>query len=224
MKMQISPSLLAADFARLDRQLDAVAKGGADMLHLDVMDGVFVPNISFGMPVIASLRRVTDLFFDVHIMIVEPQRYVEALAKAGADGITFHVEAAEDPGAVIDLIHRQGIKAGITLSPDTPAQAILPYLDRVELALVMTVKPGVGGQSFREDMMPKLEAIADRARRLGREDLILQVDGGIDERTAPLCAARGANCFVAGSAVFGTEELGGAISAIRQAAQQAAKP
>ena len=224
MHYKLAPSILAADFCNLGSQVSTVARAGAEYIHLDVMDGVFVPNISFGMPVIASLRRVTDLFFDVHIMIVEPQRYVEALAKAGADCITFHVEAAEDPGAVIDLIHRQGIKAGITLSPDTPAQAILPYLDRVELALVMTVKPGFGGQSFREDMMPKLEAIADHARRLGREDLILQVDGGIDERTAPLCAARGANCFVAGSAVFGKEDLGGAISAIRQAAQQAAKP
>ena len=219
MRIQISPSLLAADFARLGQEVEAVARGGADMLHLDVMDGVFVPNISFGMPVIASLRKATDLFFDVHIMITHPERYIRDLAAAGADLVTFHVEAAGDPVSVIEEIHRCGMKAGVTLRPDTPAAAVLPLLPRVELVLVMTVEPGFGGQAFRPEMMPKVEEIAVFAKGHGLGELIIQVDGGIGADTAALCAAHGANCFVAGSSIFGARDKAGAIAAIRTAAQ-----
>ena len=216
-EIKIAPSLLAADFSRLAEEVRAVRDGGADMLHLDVMDGVFVPNISLGMPVIASLRGVSDLFFDVHIMITEPQRHIEALAAAGADCITFHVEAARDPAALIRQVHALGLRAGITLRPGTPVSAILPFLDQVELALVMTVEPGFGGQKFMPDMLPKVRTIRERADALGRDDLIVQVDGGVGAGNAALCAESGANCLVAGSAVFGKPDYGTAIRAIRAA-------
>lgn len=217
MEMKISPSLLAADFARLGEELKEIEAAGADMLHLDVMDGVFVPNISFGMPVIASLRKVSRLFFDVHIMIVDPVRYIDGLAKAGADGITFHVEAAEDVGAVIQRIKDRGLKAGLTLRPGTPVEEVLPWLPRLDLLLVMTVEPGFGGQSFMAGMMDKVSAVRREARRLGREDLLIQVDGGVDRDTAAACGRAGANCLVAGSAIFGKADYAAQIAAIRAA-------
>lgn len=217
MEMKISPSLLAADFARLGEELKEIEAAGADMLHLDVMDGVFVPNISFGMPVIASLRKVSRLFFDVHIMIVDPIRYIDSLAKAGADGITFHVEAAEDVGAVIERIKSHDLKAGLTLRPGTPVEEVLPWLPRLDLLLVMTVEPGFGGQSFMAGMMDKVSAVRREARRLGREDLLIQVDGGVDRDTAAACGRAGANCLVAGSAIFGKADYAAQVAAIRAA-------
>lgn len=214
----ISPSLLAADFSRLGQELEDIKKGGADMLHLDVMDGHFVPNISFGMPVIAALRAASDLLFDVHIMISQPQKYLTELAKAGADIITFHLEAEGDPGETIHAIHKLGKRAGICLKPGTPAALVLPYLHRLELVLVMTVEPGFGGQSFMTDMMPKLAEIATAAQRQGLHDLMIQVDGGIGWATIGQCAQNGANSFVAGSAIFGKGDYGTQIATLRSLA------
>lgn len=213
----ISPSLLAADFSDLGNELRKIKEAGADMLHLDVMDGHLVPNISFGMPVIAALRKVSDLFFDVHIMISEPQRYLPDLIRAGADLITFHIEANGDPAKTIEQIHEHGIKAGISLSPDTPVEAVLPYLGQADLVLVMTVVPGFGGQSFRRDMMPKLRTISDYIRE-NKLSTIVQVDGGIARDTIAECAQNGANSFVAGSAIFGKADYTAEISALRKLA------
>ena len=203
--IRISPSLLAADFTRLDRELDRVSS--ADAIHLDVMDGVFVPNISFGVPVLQAVRKVTKLFFDVHLMIVRPLDYVEAFVKAGADCITFHLESESDPGEVIRKIHSFGRQAGLSIRPGTPAQALLPYLPDLDMVLVMSVEPGFGGQKFMESALPKLEFL-----RRAAPELTLNVDGGITGRR---CVEAGANMLVAGSYVFGAEDPAAAISSLR---------
>ena len=210
--MKISPSLLAADFARLDRELAKIEAGGADWLHLDVMDGVFVPNISFGLPVIQSLRPVSRLTFDVHLMIQNPIRYVEAFQKAGADYLTFHLESEGDPGETIEAIHAAGMKAGLSIRPGTPVERLLPYLPGLELVLIMSVEPGFGGQKFMPESLEKIAAV-----RAAAPDIHISVDGGINGETGALCRKAGADVLVAGSYVFGAENPAAAIARLKGA-------
>ncbi len=218
MDMKISPSMLACDFANMGAEANKCAAGGAHLLHLDVMDGHFVPNISFGAPVIAGLSKVCDLPFDVHLMISQPLRYIDDYADAGADLITFHLESDDDPSAVIDKILARGCKPAIAIKPGTSAEAVLPYADRLAMVLVMTVEPGFGGQSFMADMMPKLTLLRSRYPHLD-----LQVDGGINLETVKAAAKAGANVFVAGSAVFKSADPAATIAGLCRAAQQAAE-
>ena len=199
--MKVSPSILTCDFAHAADEVRFVADSGADMVHLDVMDGVFVPNLSFGPPVIAALRPHTDLFFDVHLMMQHPRRLLPAFAKAGADLINIHLECADPIRETLEDIRALGKQAAITLKPATPAEEAFPYLDMVDMVLVMTVEPGFGGQSFMEDMMPKVTALREEITRRGLS-VSIQVDGGIGAATAPIAAAAGADVAVMGSAVF----------------------
>ena len=212
--VKIAPSILSADFANLERDIQKIAT--ADYVHVDVMDGRFVPNISIGIPVVKSIRPTTSLPLDVHLMIVEPIRYVEQFCDAGADLVTVHVESdtEENIHAAIAKIHEKGKKAGIVLKPKTPAEAALPFLSEVELILVMTVEPGFGGQSFMEDQMPKVAAL----RRLIDEknpQCELEVDGGVGPKTYRTCIDHGANVLVAGSAVYKAEDIPGRIAELR---------
>lgn len=197
----LSPSILSADFCRLGEQIQEVERAGAKYLHIDVMDGLFVPSISYGMPVIASIRRCTSLFFDVHLMIERPERYVREFAESGADLINFHLEAAEDPGAVIRQIRSFGKKAGITIKPGTPAESVEPYLELVDMVLVMTVEPGFGGQKLIPECLDKVRKIRAMAeeRKLHMD---IEVDGGIHAGNVRQAVEAGANVIVAGSAVF----------------------
>ncbi|MDD2480276.1 MAG: ribulose-phosphate 3-epimerase [Victivallaceae bacterium] len=197
----VAPSLLAADFLHLADEIKLVENGGAEILHLDIMDGHFVPNISFGPPIIKALRQQCKLIFDTHLMISEPLKYLETFAESGSDCITFHVEAVRDPKEVINAIHKLGLAAGISLKPKTPASAIIPYLDQLDLVLVMSVEPGFGGQSFMPEMMSKTTEIRRAIQACGRP-VHLQIDGGIDEKTVHTAAAAGAAMMVAGTAVF----------------------
>lgn len=218
--IQISPSILSSDFANLEREINAIAEAGADLVHVDVMDGNFVPNITIGVPVTASLKKVSKLPLDVHLMIKDPLFFAEPFAKAGSDMITFHLESDSDPDATIDAIKSHGVLVGIALRPKTPAEAAFPFLDKVDMVLVMTVEPGFGGQSFMEDMLPKIRKIRNELNRIGR-DIDIQVDGGIDPKTAALVSKAGANVLVAGSAVFKYDDYNEPISAIRAAAEAA---
>lgn len=212
--VKISPSILSADFANLERDIRKISS--ADYVHVDVMDGVFVPNITIGIPVVKAIRPTTALPLDVHLMIVEPVRYVEAFCDAGADLVTVHVESDTEASlhAALDRIHAKGKRAGIVLKPATPAEAALPYLKKVELILVMTVEPGFGGQKFMADQMPKVSALRGLidAQNPACE---LEVDGGVSLATCGACIAAGANVLVAGSAVYTAEDIPGRIRALR---------
>jgi len=210
-KVIVSPSILSADFANLEHDIKRVEEAGADWLHVDVMDGHFVPNITIGVPVVKSIKKVASIPLDVHLMIENPEKYVEPFAKAGADILTFHYEAVEDVFAIIKLIKSFGVKAGMSIKPKTNPQDVVKYLSELDLILVMTVEPGFGGQSFMNDCAEKLPWL----KKYAPENLIIQVDGGINAQTARICTEKGANSLVAGNYIYTSENIQKAIESLR---------
>ena len=214
MALQIAPSILSADFANLERDILAVAD--ADWLHVDVMDGHFVPNLTLGLPVVERIAEVSPLPLDVHLMIDDPDRWAPRYAEVGATSVTFHLEAARDPRAIAQELHRLGARASCAIKPGTAVEEVLPLLDTLDMVLVMTVEPGFGGQSFMPEMMPKLRTLRAAAESAGRE-LRLQTDGGIARDTVGTVVEAGCDVVVAGSAIYGAEDRGAEIAALREA-------
>lgn len=209
--VKISPSILSSDYGKLSSELKRMEDCGADMLHVDVMDGHFVPNITLGAPIVKCIRKSSSLPFDVHLMISDPYKYIPDFVKAGSDIITFHVESDSDIEKTIDLILASGKKAGLSVKPKTPIETVYPYLDKLSMVLVMTVEPGFGGQSFMEDMMPKVSAVKAEIERKGL-DIDIQVDGGINKDTISVAAKAGANVFVSGNAIFSSNDAAKTIA------------
>lgn len=213
--MKVAPSLLSCDFARMGEEICRIDTAGADLVHLDVMDGHFVPNITIGPCIIGAVRSYTKLPFDVHLMISHPLQYIDTFADAGADYITFHVESDSPVQETIDKIRSRSVRPGLVIKPKTPVEAVYPYLEQLDMVLVMTVEPGFGGQSFMEDMMPKVQALCEERKKRGLSFLI-EVDGGVSDKTVGACAAAGADVCVSGTGVFKAKDTAAAIRFLQQ--------
>ena len=211
---KVAPSLLAADFSRFGEEVKRIVDAGADLLHFDVMDGAFVPNFGISPPFIAAVRQITQIPFDVHIMVTQPLRYIDALATAGADFITFHIESADDPNEVIAAIKAHGLKAGVAFSPKTPTAAVTPYLSDVDLVLPMSVEPGFGGQAFQRGTLEKIAELQQITQQLKRP-LDISVDGGVTTEIAPLAVCQGVTILVAGTAIFRSQQPEVVINKLR---------
>ncbi len=212
--IKISPSILSCDYSKMGEEFKRMKDCGADWLHIDVMDGHFVPNITLGAPIVKCMRKCSDLVFDVHLMISDPKKYIPDFVKAGADIITFHVESDSPVEETVDLIRSLGCKAALSVKPKTPVEVVFPYLDKLSMVLVMTVEPGFGGQSFMADMMDKVKLLRAECEKRGL-DMDIQVDGGINEKNAGLAVESGANVLVAGSAIFGSADPKATIASLR---------
>ena len=212
--IKISPSILSCDYSKMGEEFKRMEECGADWLHIDVMDGHFVPNITLGAPIVKCMRKCSSLVFDVHLMISDPKKYIPDFVKAGADVITFHVESDSPTGETIDLIRSLGCKAALSVKPKTPVEVVFPFLEKLSMVLVMTVEPGFGGQSFMADMLDKVKVLRAECERRGL-DTDIQVDGGINEQNAGLAVQSGANVLVAGSAVFGSKDAKATIASLK---------
>lgn len=210
----IAPSILSGNFAELGRDVVDMKKVGADLIHLDVMDGVFVPNLTFGFKMISDLRKQSDMFFDVHLMITEPKRYVKRFVESGADAVSFHYEAERDIAETLDIIRACGVKCGLAINPDTPVDKVIPYLEKLDFVLVMTVFPGFGGQKFIDGSLGRIARAAELRDKYAPNALI-EIDGGVNFENARACAAAGADVIVAGNAVFGASDRAAAIRKLR---------